>query len=1096
MGKALAQGVLALSLLLAAIGGCSSEPKGERVGETRQAVGETSNLTFRITSVTNGLSAVHEEILMRLQTSWDTGFEQDNIPFFACSHPDSGGFFCDPTIQRIIPDDFINTPLQLGIHPEAYSRSKVVNLSDGTAQIIATIHAEPCGNFPAFYWGPCDSTRLVIDVNLESGLNQLDFPSSTGVVEDLHNNCIRMQQSWFLCWTVDVPCKKEIENTVDDDCDGLIDECDPGTTLDCTVTVPDCGSVSGTRQCNAGVMGPCIADSADVTVEIANGLDDDCDGCIDECNPGQTSMECTTPSGGICPDEPGTASCAGGTPAPFCAGGTRGACINNKVDQVDEALDGVDNDCDGTSDECNLGQTEQVCAVPYAGCMDPQPGEAACSGPTLGMCIPFGIDDHTTCQLPGCANFPNGDVDGNGDSDDDDDGLPDCWEAAGEVNLGTNGLTLPLPNANRLRKNLYVEIDYMSGHRPQQRALDAVIDAFVRAPVQNPDGSTGVILDILVDEELPHADEIHPGICLPAGTCGGADAEALLIKFFHFGVPGEDELVHFAREQVYRYGIFAHDIEGLAGKTSGRGEIDGDDFIVSLGTGFLTDTGSPIICPAGICWLEQAATIMHELGHTLSLRHGGANDTNYKPHYVSTMNYLYQFPNSMLPNLLLDYSSGRLPVLDEAALFEEQGLGPNALSVTGLIGFGFPITPVRPTGPINWNLNFDPANGAPLIEPHSIAVSLNRDDLFRSLNDHDDWSAIKFDISHSENSVAGAQLEMADETLSSAEVYGSDQDSDGVSDVIDNCVLLANPGQADANGDGVGDGCEILPSAECMDASGSGYRAAFGYLNAKRGGVWVPPGPHNRFTTGPVDQGQVRTFSLGRWHHAFEVDFSGSSLTWQLGGLEAKASSSAGLPSCTADPDGDGIPTVDDNCPFVSNPIQSDLDGNGTGDLCAADDVLGFDDPAKWSVLQGSPTLELGSLHTQGVAALLVRGEHFVRLASVPMSTEQIRGRFPVPNPGSMLYDLYIPSPPPNVHWIGNTQLLVSCPSAGIQQRFIGQQRLTELTSGAWNTISFSIPKKVLDALNGDHDDFSIEIVINSPAPLQEFSLDNFRFGN
>jgi hypothetical protein len=1094
MGKALAQGALGLSLLLAVIGGCGSEPKGERVGETRQAVGETSNLTFRITSVTNGLSALSQDITMRLQTSWDTSFEQDNIPFFACGNSDAGDFFCDATLQSIIPDDFIDRPLQLGAHPEAYSRSKLVNLSDGVARVIATIHAEPCAAFGA-YWGPCDSTRLVIDVNLESGLNQLDFPSSTGVVEDLGNNCIRMQQFWFLCWTVDVPCKKEVENTVDDDCDGLIDECDPGTTLGCSVTVSDCGSVSGTRQCNAGVMGPCIADSADVTVEIANGLDDDCDGCVDECNPGQTSMECTT-TGAPCPDEPGTATCTS-TPFPFCPTGTTpGPCVNNRVDQEDEALDGADNDCDGFIDECNPGQTEQVCAVPYAGCMDPQPGEAACSGPTLGMCIPFGIDDHTTCQLPGCAAFPDGDIDGNGDSDDDDDGLPDCWEAAGEVNLGTNGLTLPLPNANRLRKNIYVEIDYMEGHRPQQRALDAVIDAFARAPIENPDGSTGITLDILVDEELPHVMNIFPGLCIPAGTCGGVDAEAMLIKLLHFGVPGEDELVHFAREQVYRYSIFAHDLTDNAG-TSGVGELGGDDFIVSLGSTWLTHTGSPIFCPAGICWVEQAGTFMHELGHTLGLDHGGANAINYKPHYLSNMNYLYQIQNSWVANNLLAYSSGRLPVLNEHALFEEQGLGPNALSVTGLLGFGFPVTAIRPTGPINWNLNVDPANGAPLIEPHSIAVNLNRGDgALESLSDHDDWSAIRLDISHEENTVAGVQVAVVTETLTGAEVYGGDQDGDGLSDVIDNCLLLVNPGQADANGDGVGDGCEILPSAECIDPSGSGYRAAFGYLNAKRGGVWIPAGPHNRFTTGPVDQGQVRAFSLGRWRHAFEVEFSGSSLSWQLGGLEAKASSSAGLPSCTADPDGDGIPTVDDNCPFVSNPVQSDLDGNGTGDLCAADDVLGFDDPAKWSVLQGSPTLELGSRHTQGVAALLVRGEHFVRLTSVPMSTEQIRARFPAPNASQMLYDLYVPAPPPNVHWIGNTQLLVSCPSAGIQQSFIGQQRLTELTTGAWNTISFSIPTKVLQALNGDHDDFSIEIVVNSPAPLQEFSLDNFRFGN
>src|SRR2546426_5662364 len=35
-----------------------------------------------------------------------------------------------------------------------------------------------------------------------------------------------------------------------------------------------------------------------------------------------------------------------------------------------------------------------------------------------------------------------------------------------------------------------------------------------------------------------------------------------------------------------------------------------------------------------------------------------------------------------------------------------------------------------------------------------------------------------------------------------------------------------------------------------------------------------------------------------------------------------------------ADSDGDGIPDAADNCPEVPNPDQSDLDGNGVGDVC------------------------------------------------------------------------------------------------------------------------------------------------------------------
>ena len=38
-----------------------------------------------------------------------------------------------------------------------------------------------------------------------------------------------------------------------------------------------------------------------------------------------------------------------------------------------------------------------------------------------------------------------------------------------------------------------------------------------------------------------------------------------------------------------------------------------------------------------------------------------------------------------------------------------------------------------------------------------------------------------------------------------------------------------------------------------------------------------------------------------------------------------------------ADPDGDGVPNADDNCPQESNPDQTDSDGNGIGDACEND---------------------------------------------------------------------------------------------------------------------------------------------------------------
>jgi hypothetical protein len=707
------------------------------------------------------------------------------------------------------------------------------------------------------------------------------------------------------------------------------------------------------------------------------------------------------------------------------------------------------------------------------------------------MCIPFGVNDSTgTCKLPGCANNPNGDYNGNGNDDDDGDGLKDCWEANGQVSYvkgdGTS-VTTPLPNANPQRKNLYLEIDFMQGHKPHQESIDAVIKAFKRSPVTNPDGSTGIDLFVKVDEELPHYDLIHPGFCLFDFLCEGVEADDIRADHFYDGTP---------KIWAYRYAIFAHYHTDEVG-SSGVAEIMGNDLIVTLGGNYHPGAGcgpSPTPTPACVDW--EASTLMHELGHTLNLAHGGDyenNDINYKPNYLSVMNYAYQEDRGAGRNL--DYSHGEMPALNEISLSERAGLGPNGRRVTAMIRFGNDLL-ARAAGPINWSNNFLPNTSppVPIIETVPVSVDISGGGLQPLLLDHNDWNHLHYSVNFGENTVAGVHKNVVSET--SALDVVTDSDGDGRANVFDNCIFAANPGQADSNADGVGDACELSPSAECVDSLGGGrYRATFGYRNAKRGGVLISPGPANKFTTGPVDQGQVSNFIIGRWHHAFETEFTSSSLTWLLGGRPAKATST-GMSTCQGDPDGDGIPTSEDNCPFVSNADQSDLDGNGTGDVCAADDVLTFEDPSLWRTLVGSTILDFSFEHTQGAGALSVKSSNFVELTSTTMSTAQVRGRFEVANPTRVRYDLFVPSPAPNPFWVGFTQLYVSCPSAGINHQYIGQLELTGLPTNTWRTVSLALPAQVLTALKSNRNDFSIQIAINAPSAVQGFALDNVRFGN
>jgi hypothetical protein len=60
-----------------------------------------------------------------------------------------------------------------------------------------------------------------------------------------------------------------------------------------------------------------------------------------------------------------------------------------------------------------------------------------------------------------------------------------------------------------------------------------------------------------------------------------------------------------------------------------------------------------------------------------------------------------------------------------------------------------------------------------------------------------------------------------------------------------------------------------------------------------------------------------------------------------------------------ADGDGDGVPDRNDNCPFMANPLQANLDGDRFGDVCDDDDDDDLlDDPEDCAPLdpqQGTP---------------------------------------------------------------------------------------------------------------------------------------------
>jgi len=167
------------------------------------------------------------------------------------------------------------------------------------------------------------------------------------------------------------PDADEICNGEDDDCDGLCDdafECCMDEDYECLTS---CGTL-GTASCG----GDCALGACEPPPEACNGIDDDCDGAIDEdlpCAPAEL-VECETECGSL-----GLGNCTD-----LCEIPPPGDCF-----PPDEECDGLDNDCDGEVDEtfvCRPGET--TLCVTECDSQGLGPCTEACGVPPPGECTP------------------------------------------------------------------------------------------------------------------------------------------------------------------------------------------------------------------------------------------------------------------------------------------------------------------------------------------------------------------------------------------------------------------------------------------------------------------------------------------------------------------------------------------------------------------------------------------------------------------------------------------------------------------------------------------------------------------------------------
>jgi hypothetical protein len=339
--------------------------------------------------------------------------------------------------------------------------------------------------------------------------------------------------------------------------------------------------------------------------------------------------------------------------------------------------------------------------------------------------------------------------------DTDGDGLIDQWETEG-INTDDDPepeVDLPAMGADPEFKDIFVEMDWMPHHHLSNAGLRHLAEGvFLPAPVANPSGSNGIALHVdngpssLMDPrtgsewgELSKSHSIRHE--REFGSSAGDD-----YSFDEFDGVKEDGFSD-DRELAFRYALSVHSLGGTDDWGISRGE-GSSDFIVALGGA----------CGAGDCsgtLGEQEPIFMHELGHTLGLEHGGQDDINYKPNYLSVMNYSYSLTGIPARDLdditLIDYSSSRwgagtIDPLDESALSEAAGpqAGPGVATRFRALWYCPDSDPESGTPRetrFNISTNWDCDAS---VEGGTVPASINGDADQQTLRSYEDWSQLQY----------------------------------------------------------------------------------------------------------------------------------------------------------------------------------------------------------------------------------------------------------------------------------------------------------------------------------------------------------------
>ncbi|MCX7003677.1 MAG: hypothetical protein NTV22_10460, partial [bacterium] len=307
------------------------------------------------------------------------------------------------------------------------------------------------------------------------------------------------------------------------------------------------------------------------------------------------------------------------------------------------------------------------------------------------------------------------------------------------------------------RKDVIIYLDYVGNddaNRPTASALQICINMFANAPLKGANAkpeNRGVNLVFIVPNTgYSLASNSSIGTFNGDGSYNWTQVDT--IKAWtkaHYGFG--------AVPPVYHYCLSCNNYGGSGSSGISRNSVASDaafragavDFILST-WGYQSQAGQ-----AGLV----GGTIAHEFGHNLGLTHGGHDHINYKPNYISIMNYLFQFPGLMYNGAqVYDYARGQLKNLDENKVNEKAGLGGKAKGYFTKMKVGATIYDYTNnlSKAVDWNRNG-------IIDP-KYAMSMNNDGNASVLIGEDNWKNVTF-LGGGGISGAGAGMQTAENVV-------------------------------------------------------------------------------------------------------------------------------------------------------------------------------------------------------------------------------------------------------------------------------------------------------------------------------------------